>query len=338
MEFASVCCDWMSGRHEYAEPVEARDSGRILKIKATGEIEYEAQQWEQIKCASSDTSIRVRCDGHTLKFMGNIGRFQQADNEQGHTVLECVEKWAEILRGLGYNVAGFGSRFQRKVGAGYGEAAINVAKRVGMASVLECGTYLTRIDLAGNFQVSDYAALASAMMVRRIGQKLPTAGKYGPMWGYDSKRSNWWKAKLYDKTAELQGKRRSLGGATRARFEVQLGSEFLKREGLDAVAKWKDTEMAQIIYGRFAEPVFKDSLSVQEWGDLPPKLEHWATLWREGRDLRTKMSIASYYRVRSKLMEFGIDIGTPCNVMALTRHCRIVEVAPVSALRILEAA
>lgn len=327
MNFASVCCDWMSFRHEYAEPVEAHNSGRILKISPDGEIEYESQTWEQIKCPSSDTSLRVRCDGRTLRGMGNIGRFQQTDNREGLTVIQCVERWREVLKKLGYNVEGFGTQFIRKVTGGAGQAID------GDSSILQAGTYLTRIDLAGNFQVSDYAALASAMMVRRIGQKLPMAGKYGPTWGYDAKRSNWWKAKLYDKDAELEGLRRSKGGATLARFEVQLGAEILKREGLDRVMKWKGQDMAQVIYGRFADPVFRDSLAVQEWGDLPPKLEHWATLWREGRDLRTKMSIASYYRVRSKLMEYGIDIGTACNVTALTRHCRIVEVAPVSALR-----
>lgn len=327
MNFASVCCDWMSFRHEYAEPIEPRNSGRIMKIDADGVIDWETQQWEQIKCASSDTSIRVKCDGKTLRGMANIGRFQQIDNRQGLTVMQCVERWAEVLGHLGFNVTGFGTRFNRKVTDGAGECLSGDSK------LLEAGTFLTRIDLAGNFEVSDYAALCSSAMIRRIGQKLPMAGKYGPTWGYDSKRSNWYKAKLYDKTAELQGKRRSSGGATLARFEVQLGSEFLKREGLDRAINWKDDEMAQIIYGRFATPVFRDSIAVQDWDELPIRLQHWATLWREGKDLRTKMSLATYYRVRGKLMEFGIDIGTPCNVMALTRHCRIVEVAPVSALR-----
>lgn len=329
MEFASVCCDWMSGRHEYAEAVEPRESGRILKIKNTGEIEYEVQQWEQIKCASSDTSIRIKCDGHTLKFMGNIGRFQQKDNEQGHTVLECVEKWGEVLRGLGFHIPGFGARIQRRAGEGFGNS-----EKFKASPLAQAGTYLTRLDLAGNFEVSDYAALSSQMMVRRIGQKLPAAGKYGPTWGYDSKRSNWWKAKLYDKTAELQGLRRSKGGATLARFEVQLGAEFLKREGLDMVNKWKGQEMAQIIYGRFAEAVFRDSLSVQDWQDMPAKIRQYAVLWRDGTDVRTLFkSPSGFYKVRTKLMEYGIDIGTACNVMALTRHCRIVEVSPVSALR-----
>lgn len=327
MDFASVCCDWMSFRHEYAEPVEAHDSGRILKISPEGEIEYESQTWEQIKCPSSDTSLRVRCDGRTLRGMGNIGRFQQADNKEGLTVIQCVERWREVLKKLGYNVEGFGTQFIRKVTGGAGQAID------GDSSILQAGTFLTRIDLAGNFQVSDYAALASAMMVRRIGQKLPMAGKYGPTWGYDAQRSNWWKAKLYDKTAELEGLRRSKGGATLARFEVQLGPEFLKRDGLDRAMKWKGPEMAQIIYGRFAEPVFRDSTSVTDWAEIPTKLRSYAVLWRDGVDIRTVLGKSQYYATRSKLMEYGIDIGTACNVTALARHCRIVEVAPVSALR-----
>lgn len=327
MDFASVCCDWMSFRHEYAEPIDPRNSGRIMKISADGEIEWETQQWDQIKCASSDTSIRVRCDGRTLRGMANIGRFGQPDNVQGLTVMQCIEKWAEVLRNLGYNVEGFGTRFNRKVENGAGEML------TGDSKLLEAGTYITRIDLAGNFEVSDYAALCSAAMVRRIGQKLPMAGKYGPTWGYDAKRSNWTKAKLYDKTAEQQGKRRSGGGATLARFEVQLGSEWLKREKLDRAINWKGDDMAQIIYGRFADPVFRDSLSVLDWSDMPMRLQAFATLWRDGVDLRSRMTNGAYYRNRAKLMEYGIDIGTPCNVMALTRHTRVVEVAPVSALR-----
>ena len=325
MDFASVCCDWMTFRHEYPEPVDPVNAGRVLKISREGEIEWESLQWDQIKCPSSDTSIRVRCDGRTLKGMANISRFRERDNREGLTVMQCVDKWCEVLHALGYNVTGCGTRLLRRV---TGETTLD-----GDSPILQCGTFLTRLDLAGNFEVSDYPALCSAAMVRRIGPKLPMVGKYGPTWGYDSKRSNWWKAKLYDKQAELDGKRRGGSGSTLARFEVQLGSEWLKREKLDRAMAWKDDAMAQIIYGRFADAVFRDSISVQEWDELPPRLQHWATLWREGKDIRAKLSNGGYYKVRKQLMEYGIDIGTSCNVMALTRHTRIVEVAPVSALR-----
>jgi len=72
---------------------------------------------------------------------------------------------------------------------------------------------------------------------------------------------------------------------------------------------------------------------VKDWSVIPFRLRAHAVLWRDGVDLRSVLSNGAYYRTRSKLMEFGIDIGTPCNVTALTRHCRVVEVAPVSALR-----
>ena len=125
MEYPGVACDWITGRHEYAAPVPVRESGRIMKIDRDGVIEYETQTWESIKCSSSETSIRVKCDGRTLRFMGNIGRFGEQDNELGLTVMQCMDKWAEVLRKLGFDLSGFGTRGVRKVNteAGYGEAA-----------------------------------------------------------------------------------------------------------------------------------------------------------------------------------------------------------------------
>lgn len=311
-EALSPCCDWLSLRHDYplTRQVQPRNAGKVMKVSSEGEIEWESASWESIRCPSSDTSIRVKCDGRHLWASANIGRFQRADNVQGYSVLECIERWAEVLGNLGFDLYGFGSRFQA-------------------GTVAEWGTHLTRIDLAGNFETSDYAALSQGLMVRRIGQKLPQLGKYGPTWGYDTKRGNWHKFKLYDKTAEQEGKRRSSGGATVARFEGQFGSEFLKREGLDKVSAWAgDADMEKVIYGRFAEQVFREGLEVQRWQELPLKLQHWATCWREGRDLRAEMSKSAYYRARAQLLEHGIDIGTPCNVLALSRHVQVVTVTP----------
>lgn len=314
MIFDSVACDWMSFRHEYAEPVKPLEAGRVMRLDADGVIEWESPTWSTVRCPSSDTSLRIKCDGQRLYGSANIGRFQQPDNRLGLTVIECVERWAEVLEGVGLSLHGFGTR-----------------DRVGTPA--ECGTYLTRIDLAGNVETSDYAALCHAVGVRRIGQKLPMVGRYGPTWGYDAKRGNWWKAKLYDKTAELAGKRRSEGGATLARFEVQLGSEWLRQNNLDAVIKWKGDDMEKIVYGKFADAVFRDSVSVENWSEIPARLRQYAVLWRDGVDVRTVCSVPTYYRVRTKLREYGIDIGTPCNVMALTRVTRAVEIRPVPALR-----
>jgi hypothetical protein len=95
------------------------------------------------------------------------------------------------------------------------------------------GTRITRCDLAANFYTDNFASLTAMIMTRKLGQLLPRAGQYGPTWGYEKgRRQNWFRAKIYDKTCELEGRRTPAAGATTARFECQFGSEFLKRRGL----------------------------------------------------------------------------------------------------------
>lgn len=312
--FDSIICDWMGGSHTYLDQVKPLDSGRILRIDRDGGIEYEKRTWEQIRCPSSDTSIRVRCDGKRLDFTGNIGRFQHQDNLTGVGVIECVERWHEVLSTLGLDVKLFGT-----------------VSRAG--TVAEAGTRLSRVDLAANFRVSDFSAFCRSKMSRPLGRRHPREGQYGPTWGYEKgKRGNWWKAKVYDKDAELLGLRASRGGETTARFEIQLGGEWLKRENLNTVKAWGD-DMAMIIYGRFADELFKDAISVEDWTEIPSSLRQYAVLWRDGTDIRGMVSRPTWYRVKSRLRDFGIDISTPCNVVALTQRCRTVEVTPLQSIR-----
>ena len=318
MSYQGIACDWLSIRHDYPieAPAQPHKAGLFMKIDRYGEIQYLVDQWDSIRCPSSDTSFRVKCDGNHLWLMGNIGRFQQPDNITGLNVLQCVEKWAEVLANLGFDLRGFGTRWRE-------------------GSAAEYGTHITRVDLAGNFEVSDYPALCSAASIRRVGQRLPMVGKYGPTWGYESKRSNWTKCKLYDKTAEAEGRRITSAKETLARFEVQLGSEYLKRNSLDRVIDWKKEgeAMENVIYGKFADQVLRESVSVEDWTDIPTRLRQHAILWRDGVDIRSQLCRSGYFKVRKQLLEYGIDIGTPCNVIALTHKVRSVDVVSVSALR-----
>jgi hypothetical protein len=315
----SIMCDWTTGVHRFREPVKPLEAGRIMKVDRDGCIEWEKNDWETIRCPSSDTSIRISCDGNRLRFMGNIGRFKESDNLQGLSVVDAVGKWTEILDPFGLDLRFFGT-VQAK------------------GTVSEYGTTLSRVDLAGNYAVDDFKSWCIVTMQKRLGRKLPLMGKYGPSWGYEARRSNWWKAKIYDKDAELAGERGPRSGATTARFEIQLGSEYLKREGLNYVAAWKPQEgrpdMGQIIYGRFSTELFKEMTTVETWEDIPPRLRQYAILWRDGVDPRTLLKRSGYYSVASKLREYGIDIAQPCNVVALSRRVREVSVQPLPALRV----
>lgn len=309
-----VCCDWLTLVHTYPEGAERRNSGITMRLDADGVIEWETQSWEQIRCESSDTSIRARCDGRTLRVTGNLGRYGRPDNVSGYSVVTCVERARVLLEVMGYDVTGFGVSGSR-------------------SEFGRLGTVITRCDLAGNYEVSDYPGLCHSMSVRKLGRLLPIMGRYGPTWGYGARRAGWLRAKLYDKTAEQSGRRLPGSGATLARFEVQLGSEFLRRTNLDSVESWQGAEdMAQIIYGRFADQVMREGVAVEDWKDMPRHLRTWAILWRDGSDLRALMSKASYYRVAKALASWGFDISAPCNVQALSRVVREVRVQQVSAL------
>lgn len=314
-----VICDWTTGSHRHLEPVRPFEGGRTLKVDRDGVLEWEKLDWHQIRCPSSETSLRIKDDGNKLHFMGNIGRFQEADNITGIGVVECIEKWSRVLKPMGIVLDLFGT-----------------VSRLG--TIAEAGTKFSRIDLAGGFDVSDYYAWCQQLMIRPIYRKHPVMGKYGPTWGYDTKQAHWWRAKIYDKAAEAAGLRKSRGGQTLARFEVQLGREYLSREGLDHVSAWSKAtnggvDMAQIIYGKFRDEILKQAASVEAWEDLPPRLRQWAILWRDGQHVRGMMAESTYFRVKAQLKEHGIDISIPCNVIALSKRVREVEIIQVSAAR-----
>ena len=310
-------CDWLSWRHDYAAENEAPAlfSGHVFKVDPDGAIQWDAPSWADVRCPSSDTAVRVKCDGRRLYFSGNAGRFGHRDNLTGIGVQEAFLRSLDIVRRVFPQVDLTGVGLRERCG-----------------TVAEFGTRLTRLDLCANFDTDSYAALATVLASRRVGQKAAQLGKYGPTWGYDAKRAQYWKAKLYDKTAEATGRRTPSAGATLARFEIQLGSEYLRQKRLDVRDAWSD-DMAKVIYGKFAEQVFRDAVGVEDWTSIPVKLRAHAIMWRDGVSPRSYLSQSGYYKVRAQLLAFGVDIGVPCNVIALTQRVRTVEVRPVNNIR-----
>ncbi|MDZ4212530.1 MAG: phage/plasmid replication protein, partial [Methylotenera sp.] len=314
-----VMCDWLCFRHDFdfGKQTKAIASGKTIKLNQDGTTEWEKQDFTQIKCSSSDTSIRVKCDGAHLWFQGNIGRFQQSNNVTGLTVLQCFEKASDLLRGL------------------YPELDLRLLGSIQRkGTISQYGTVLTRLDLNSNFTTDSYLQLSQVLSTRKIGQKIPRVGLYGPTWGYDTKRGQYWKAKLYDKTAEQDGKRTPYIHATTARFEVQLGSEYLRQNDLNTLSHWgDDMKTENIIYGKFAHQVLNEQATIEDWSEYPAHLRQHAVLWRDGSNPKSYLSTAQYYKVRKSLLERGLDISSPCNVMTLTHKIKTITLSYAPTLR-----
>lgn len=323
VSFDSVICDWLSISHPLREAHPVVNDGRILRINKDGTTEWTTECWTTLKCASSDTSLRIKCDGQKVMMTGNIGRFGQADNLNGFTVAQCVDKWREVLAEYYPKVTGF-----------FGEDFEAINRLTG--EIERTGTRITRCDLAGNFYTDNFAKLCDMLMTRKLGQRSPRMGKYGPMWGYDSKRANWMKAKVYDKLCELAGRRTPAVGETTARFEVQLGSEILKRKGLDILKGWQgDNDMENVIFLENSNQVFRTQATAETWNDIPSRIRQYAVLWRDGTPLRAQCkSDATFYRIRKQLLAYGLDCSQPCNIVTLTRRIEVVKVQPLKARRI----
>lgn len=321
--FDSVICDWLTISHPLVAFHPIINDGQIMRINKDGSREWETECWETLRCASSDTSLRIKCDGQKVMMTGNIGRFGQVDNMHGFTVSQCIEKWRVLLAEYFPNIEGFFGKDMPAVNRLTGEIELT-------------GTRITRCDLAGNFFTDNFSRLSATLMTRKLGQRAPRMGKFGPMWGYDSKRANWLKAKVYDKDCEILGRRTPAAGETTARFEVQLGSEYLKRHGLAIADGWnKEKDMENIIYAEFSNQVFREQATAESWLSIPPRIRQYAVLWRDGQSLRSQCkSDATYYRIRKQLMEHGIDASQPCNVVTLLRRVEVVKVMPLPARRI----
>jgi Phage X family len=320
MDFnGDVICDWMSFRHDFSFdnqqlPIAA---GRTLKITADGQKEWEKQDFSKIVCKSSDTSVRIKCDGKHLWFQGNIGRFTELDNLQGLTVAECFKKAVLLI-----------NRVYPKIDT----STFGLAQYDRFDEYL--GTVLTRIDLASNFSTDSYHQLATYYASRKLNTRLPVMGKYGPTWGYDTKRGQYWKAKLYDKQAELDGKRTPYHNETTARFEVQLGSEYLRQNGLNLISQWGNIMKTEnIIYGKFITQLTGEPVTAEDWSNYPKRLRQHAVLWRDGTDPKSYLKHTQYYKVRRELLSYGLDISRPCNVMNLTRQIKVIEMRMLPTLR-----
>lgn len=91
--------------------------------------------------------------------------------------------------------------------------------------------------------------------------------------------------------------------------------------------------MGQVVWGRFAEQAFRDGADGASFAEVPQALQLYAYAWKDGRDVRSMTSRTTYFRVRKELLKYGIDVGVPCNVVALKREVQQVRIEWLPALR-----
>ena len=91
--------------------------------------------------------------------------------------------------------------------------------------------------------------------------------------------------------------------------------------------------MENVIYGRFAEVLTRNQVTVTEIQDIRGKLGLVARSYLNGENPYESGHAGSSTRRRwrSQLMRYGLDIAQPIDVTRLTTRIRVIELQPLAA-------
>lgn len=186
----------------------------------------------------------------------------------------------------------------------------------------ESGLRLTRCDVTYSWDVNTLPwarafirALAASAHLRHRG---PGAFKGDTL--YFGRSSTRWSLKVYAKGLELEAHplpldlaESSLWGHAQGlvRVELCLRSKTLKARGLELSSAWCDTSAADLHADFLSKLEIAQAIMLQPevLETLPPRLVPVYQLWRDGHDLRTIYPRRTFYRHRTSLLRYGIDIA-----------------------------
>lgn len=335
-----VFVDWVSMSQEYPEGgLPLVDNGVVWATDDEGEV-----QWRTVRAkrheGSWETSIAVRSDGHRVTLSGNLSRFGRTDNVFGFGLGECVQRANQVLAEYGLPPFTAGSCIQRTeheraLDAHTGTVVCDLDQPAKHKTVWT-GARFSRLDVTCNFE-SGSAENAHAFMqwlgTQHNGRKAGRTMVQGETvdWGRGS-RHNYWKA--YVKAAELRHHK----CADQALVEYCTEVGLIRFEGtikstslIQMQAAYLGDYLRGNAMGRVIE-MFEDRAavlsraehSVDEVAQLPRHLRATARDYLAGMDVASMVSRATFYRHRSALLPFGIDLAVR-NVQPFVPRVRVIE-------------
>lgn len=346
-----VFCDWLTIYQDHVEGgLPILNDGCVVRFEPeafrksidfeTGEIRpmFDALKAEYTvtrkieHVGSFDTKISIRCDGRRVELSGNVGRFGRPDNLFGLPVLETISRANEILAAFG--LPPFTDH----------DKATPLAL---IDNFVTPNAVVTRVDLTANFAAGSREAafrvlhwMSGQGAARNCG-KNPRSYGNGVTWNEGSRRHY---EKLYFKADELGPHvspevRDYCNHNGVLRYEVSLKARELADRGLKSIRAWARTEgglrMDNVVFGRFAQVLTRNQVTVTEIQDIPGKLGLVARSYLNGENPYENPSVLgserTRRRVRSQLLKHGLDIAQPIDVTRLTQRIRVIDLQPLQA-------
>ena len=323
----SFFVDWLSIRQSYEFELPEFNAGVVTATDVHGELIWKISKGAQI-VGSYDTSVNVKCDGHTIIFSGNVSRFGRTDNLFGFDLNTCINRVNDILARLGLPAFTMGQKHYITVKTDNGT---NIRP-------VWTGCKITRIDLTANYETGSLsnaraylAWLATQQTSARI--KVGTNGDGETVdWGRGSRRIY---AKAYLKSAELRKHDAPMHLVEHCesvgliRFELTLKATQLQSMGCDYLGGL-DMEQLEILFAERKGVLTRAEHTHDDFENLPNAFRRTARDYLAGDDLARHMGASTFRRHRAALVPYGIDIAVKRNVIEFKPRIRVIEVRAAS--------
>lgn len=327
--------DWLS-IWQFQKSHGPLNSGAIITTNGAGHTVFERFRPSRIR-GSHETSCAFKSDGQVVVASGNFGRLNRSDNLFNYDPLQTLQRVNAVADFVG--LPPFSVGHQRN-GSSVCLSVVGVAEVVDHEAFTDF-CHLSRVDLTRNYRCGSLGAARAA--IRAIQGKSVSRVKKGI--GGDA--SVWWSntrymLKVYIKSLEMEAHGTNFGQAyeyARDNGIIRLEVE-LKRRELDTLG-WsnfddfmKAWDMGNV-HKLFAD--YEKVLKVEAIPNdadfldaLPQRLRVTAAAFLSGREVRSLVSRATFFRYRKALLEYGIDIADE-RPAQLTTVIRQVVIEPVSA-------
>ena len=326
--------DWLTMRQSHDYQLPEVNCGVVFGVDANGEVEWQTQRASKIE-GSYQTSVQVRCDGHTVMFSGNVSKFGRTDNLFGFSFTQCITRINNVLKRLGLPPFTAGQKFYRQVRHADGHCTLRPTWT---------GATISRIDLTANYEtgsITDARAYLAWLTTQQGNTRLKVgASSDGETvhWGEGSRRIY---SKVYLKFSEL--KKHAGPNPSEAqlklmdhcaevglvRFEVTVKATQLIAMSCNYLGGF-DMKQMELLFVERAAVLTRAEHSHDDLADLPKALRCTARDYLAGDDLTTRMKSSTFRRHRAGLLSYGIDISVRRNIAIFQPRIRVIELKPAS--------
>ena len=300
--------DWATARLRCTHDSSKLFGGLVVSMNAKGEVEWQTEKRVVVEGSySKNITVRSHTDG-VIEISGNPAKFLQGHNVFGSDdLIHLINKTLDRLIALDIGLTPTQEELQKIAKGFFAVTRVDVNEHFAFNSEQSAKAYLR--------------AIANSSNMRHRG-----AGQFRGDTLYFSPQSRRTVAKIYHKGDEIHSRKKEhrlhddflaipelVSYATNSlRLELKILSTQLKDWELNFGYNWTLETPFYLLKKHFIDKLeLSENMPIQDnvFDEMPRALKSVYILWEKGVNLKEMYSKAQYYKHRSAMLKYGIDIA-----------------------------